>query len=258
MTVGIAEMHGYPQLAWDPRRGYTATRKLMVPWASALSDVMAIVRQSGTLTPFPYGEWGLQNLRVARFSIEPFPAEQQGSESLASYEKALATIEYEECDGEGWSESMDPQLRSLPLPYEKFCWGDGEEITPEEAPFITFYTQSYTLTKHLATSIPDDAFTKANTVNRDSLTSRFMPLLDTTKKIFEPETLLFCGIRQRGTFGTATDSRFETMEIEFNFSYNPKTWNRVWRAKTGLYEEIYSQSDINTPYKLFKPEGWSF
>jgi hypothetical protein len=251
MPVSYGELTGYPTERETPN-SFTATRKLVCAWADRFALGLEIEN-----VLYPYRPETLAY--PINISSAPMDGECLGDSSgkLAVYEKAVVTVEYStpevpsgggglyEHNGILISERIEPITEFLTIDPSKFQWesgATGKAIKETEAPGKAIRGFDWTVQKFnvpgplssaLALILPD-------TVNDAQLVS---PSLGLT---FPVETLYFHApiIERKG--GNAD----EFFDLLLRFSYRKQTWNKFFRAETGLYEYIYLKG-TTTIYKPF-------
>lgn len=234
-TVAFEELPGSPTEQWT-EEGFTATVKLMCAWGVRNTLAREIM---GQRQPYPRIPATKAYPRVA--DIEPFPAKITESTvtwgtlgSLASFEKALVTIEYDTsgADVDLISESLEPTAEFMTLAHKKFRWGaaDGDELDEGEAPGKLIRGLDYKLTYHQVTAIPAAVLTLPGHCNNAAVVSLTLGLT------FPEQTLLF---QPPTATRRITSEMIEAWKLNYRLSYRASGWNEFWRKASDDWDEIW-------------------
>jgi len=250
-------MSGFPKEDRD-LKSFKATRQLLVSWDGRHLLRNALIYHPGHLYPYVPSS----QARCTRVATQPFgrQAGLPGWPDLCSYEFAIVTAQYTTPTFESpqpypegisqalhnnpqavISETIEPNLEALRLPYEDFLWASDEAALKEdEAPVRPIFRLSYTLTRHNLFSVPIEAKTFVGMINKSMVTPVLMPALE-----FEPHTLMFVP----PTINLSADDEGNTQfDVTYRFAYKEEGWRKFWRGDTLDYDSLVLAKNPAIPY----------
>ena len=236
-TVAFAELPDSPQEAWT-EEGFSATMRLMCAWDVRNTLAAGIMAERAPYPRIPATGAYPRSATPAPFPAKLTQAAVWGAGTLADYESAIVTVEYD-TNGPNEdliSESLTPNAEFMTLDHEGFKWTgeEGDDLTENEAAGKLVRGFDYNLTFHQAPFIPSAVLTLPGYVNDVAVDSYTLGLT------FAAETLLFspCTTSRR-----TTALMVEAWELPYKFSYRATGWNKHWRKTggdgTGGWESIY-------------------
>ncbi len=247
MAIQVNEEAGSPTESWTWEKGIAARRVLRCAWAdriTAFNEQIALV--------YPY--LPTSSLFVLRGTIDAVPARQsQGATAdLASYEKALLTLDYgipEDGQPPGGvdpaefaTESLQVAGEFVTLDASGYIWfGDLKPLSGDESPGRMMKTLEYRYTRKNVSIIPSAVLSLVGSVNSAALTPSTPGMSALT---FQPETLLYQPpIMSR----RLTSVGASLWDLDFRFVYRPnfdtetgvaRGWNYFWRSSKSNYDQI--------------------
>jgi len=245
-TLEFWELAGYPQEDLTLKK-FTATRKLLVAWENRDLLRFSLIRHPGAVYPY-INDWSIRCTGVA---VEPFGGMTGAGvlPELADYDWAVVTARYESPDygapqaypasdpvkhadiTKSLSESLEPNVEAMKLPYEKFVWSsDGAPIKASECPFTYVHRMSYVLTRHYQVSVPEEAVTFVGKISSEQMSPVMMPAV-----VFPAKTLKF----EPPSIDLSTDPDGNTRyDVTYRFQYKEEGWDKFYRADTQAYDTI--------------------
>jgi hypothetical protein len=148
------------------------------------------------------------------------------------------------------SESLEMVADFITMDHHNFSWGNaagGDPLTEQEAPGKQKKSLALVRTLYQVPSVPASILDLVGSSNDDDYTSALLGIT------FPEETLLFTvpglsrTIRTDGTSG---------WNMTVAFPYQKDTWNKHWRAKTGLNTAIWNKN-LGQVHKNFPPGDFS-
>jgi len=249
MAVTCYEMHTYPRSKWGADGHFYGVRKLRVAWddrADLLSEL------SSTTTAWPYDDGpGLAAMFPAiprEATVEPLPAKQSGSGSIASYDWAVVTVKYStkgpvyQIAPQVWiEERVVPYAQSMRLSNSGLTWVDGTSLDAAEGPVVTFYGLDYQLTYYGLAVVPAAVLGLTGCTNIYPVTAYSLGCT------FYPDCLLYCGafLKRRISW----DLTSLLWDVTYSFKSRPQglEWNKFPRGKHGNFQYV-KKSDGNILY----------
>lgn len=246
------EMHATRRESFD---GVSATGivQLKVPWASRYAVMMEIV---GGKAAWPHpGIYAFGSSAGCR----PLEAAGETAGQSLEYEYALIDFTYKS-PGSGKddpddpvnlvSESLEPTVEFLTLDHKRFIWkSDLMPLLEKEAPGRQIKGMNLVRTFYnVEPPIPISILNLAGSVNDATVNSTILGLS------FPAETLLFNQPSLSRTI--KTDGSGLAFNITTKFTYKKEGWNKFWRQKTQIYDEIYDLDDQANVYKNYPPEDY--
>lgn len=275
-SVAWEELEGSPSEE-RTRDGFSATRRLKCAWADrgTLRD---------ELLTFPGHEYPHTNILAmcTGVSSAPFGKHGQGAADgatgfLSAPAEAILTCRYESYRTniaqrnpnptvpgavEMISEDMEPTVEGAAL-WKPPGWELTYDVAralkvPEGAePSIPMYKEKYTFTRHHLNVPPNTLGELLLHCNQQPLETRLLGMT------FEPETLLFMGVRINVVSDSTGTRKFTA---NYNFHYQPNGWNRFPRINTatGLLQwyhmyvgDLSAPSSDGVQIKVFPPANFS-
>lgn len=258
----FAEQDGSPkeQLTMD---GPAMQRILVCAWADRHALMGELVGNTAT-----FGTSGAAILCRTASSV-PMGGKNSGTGSVAAYEKAIITADYpcqkgsgpETVSGNLLSESLEPTLEFLTMPYTEYQWtsaADGPELTAEEAPVKPLPGLEYLLTRYNQSSIPTAVMSLCGTCNASAWTCKTPGLTGITfpaqTLLFQPPTLSRT-IQANGTFVWTVTYRL-TFKPNYDEGGTARGWNWFWRASENKMSQIYKKGG-GSALTLIPAASWS-
>lgn len=259
MAVTAWEMQGYPTERAAPD-GFSATRRLIIPWSDRREAYAVIMDHPGHLYPY------LVNCRArsVRASMEPIgridglnPAEP----SLADYLWGILTIEYETprfgdvqpypefkspvlyADPEASiGETLDFSVEAMTLDHNLYEWSTGENraLNAQEAPFIPRVRQEYKVIRTQQSSIPPEVLTLPGKINDAIITPVQLNPDATPTFTYAIHTLLCMSPQIAYSIDPVGAMRFD---ITWPMIYREETWRKFWRGDIGDFDTIRRKID---------------
>ena len=239
MSLEYFEMQGSP--TYERREGrLTVTRRYKCEWPDRFA-VMAEL--DGSEDP------DISEAVCDAIRINPFPAQNLGSNNLSSYEYAVVEATFSSEAG-SVNESFEPSADFLTLDETKFRWTDdgGDELTENEAPGKLNVLLDYIVRWRGLTSIPVTVFSAVGHVNHAALNPGTLSDGLLINQTFEAQTLLYhppVADRRLVRVGETWEWRWDVIT---RFTYRPnwdsdnvsRGWNWFWRAASEDFEQLYS------------------
>ena len=256
IIIPYEELTGSPVEKWDAEAGFTATRVLQCDYDYRLLLAGLLISPPGEL----YENAAIPVRARSVESIVPLEGKISAGDvagRVAHYEKAILTVRYDAQGPSGqndlFSESIDPTAEFLTIDPKDYKWPDGVAVSDEEAPGKLFRGLDYVLTLYNVIYIPSAVFSLCGKVNDAAVTA------STLNRTFPAETLLYNPpTATRKVIYDAETGKFEgAWQLVIRLSYNPNTWNKVWRAKTQKWErmqkdgvdvDLYESGDFSALY----------
>lgn len=238
----------------DIESGFAARVKLRCAYAnrwSVTGDLLLNRR------PWPYGGFATPP-RASSVSIEPAPmAYGEAGQAVDYLGDALLTVTYSTLKGGDPSttdlvaESLEPSADFITQSHKNFSWGNvagGNPLNEAEAPGKQIRSLKLIRTLfQLPNTLPTTIIDLVGSVNDVNYTSALLGLM------FPAETLLFLPAGLSRTINTDGSSGWN---VTLGFDYRKNTWNKHWRAKTNLFENIW-RIDPGGIHKNFPPADFS-
>lgn len=243
ISVPFQEMNGSPIVNWTPPN-LSATRKLLVAWGDgniAVNQALGIT----TSVPDVFAGKNLPSTMTCQGGIiTPFGKQDRDlglPGSLARYGRAVVTLTYKVPGSTPGttppgvnvnSDGLEPFAEMLTQDPSDFRWGSptGDSVKPQEAPAMMLRGLDYVVRRLEYPFIPIAILDLVGKVNDALITA---PALNLS---FAAETLLYNPPTiSQGQLAT-------TWDMTLRFTYRPTGWNSFWRAKTGVFEGMFSSS----------------
>jgi hypothetical protein len=158
--------------------------------------------------------------------------------------EALVTISYSTKITDSITEELEPTAEFQTLDHRWFRWGSatGDSLREEEAPGRLQRGFNYTISQvDMTPPLAASYVALIGSVNNAAFTS---PRLGFQ---FAAETLLYAPpsiSRKTNSAGVVK------LDVTRKFTYNPNTWNKFFRAKTGTWDFLYLAGSA-TPFKPY-------
>ncbi len=243
VTVTYEEMQGSPQ-EQNSKTGGTATRQLICAWGDRWTLMQEIIDEA-------YENLDPSSLIAINATSTPMLGANTGSGTVATYEKAIVSVEYttpkfeEDEGGDEKTESIEPYAEFLTVGSRNLRWTDtnGSPLVKDETPGILMQGLVYVFRKNFQTDLPDSVRELIGKVNVAAITPTSTGM---EGFVFEAETLLFQPPSIVRTFDSDNNL---TWDVEYRFMYKPnwdgttaRGWNYFWNQnKTGGagFDKIY-------------------
>lgn len=219
------EIAGSAQETFD-KDGLKASVQVQVAWGDRHTAKAALY---GIAWPYHPGA------RCNGIGIAPFNAKMLADGQGGTYEDAILTLSFSSRETEDLvEESLEPTVEFITQDHKHYRWtdADGDPLTEKEAPGRQRFSLVLSRTIYkLAPPLNAGLLTLVGYVNDAAYTSELLGLT------FALETLLFQPTSISRTITTAGDP---ACNVALKFAFNPNTWNKYYRAKTGEFEEIWN------------------
>lgn len=237
--VDCCEMHGTAN-EQTGKEGVTATVQLMCAYADRYALRADLI---GNRNLWPHNPVA----RVVGVGVAPFPGVGITDGQTLTYEKAVLTVNYSSNEEEDLiSESIEPTIEFITKSHKNFRWTNatGDPLNEKEAPGQQIFSMALNRTIYkLVPPLPATILTELGKCNTDAYSSSLLGLS------FAAETLLFQPTSLSRTLTTDGD---RAIDLSMKFLFNSNTWNKFFRAATGVYEEIWNVelAAVEKPYPL--------
>lgn len=246
-SVDCQEVFGSAVETCDIFSGFSASVRLRCAWSdrqALIDDLLSTPRawpKSSGLTPYC----------VHASAVAEEMVYTQNGQGISYNEKAVVTAEYNTTIIDVASESIEPCIEAIPLPFTRFNWtGQGGALLQEgEAPPLILRSLNLVRTRYRLAAIPTDILAATGCVNNADYVSDVLGGL-----VFPAETLLFLPADVQRSFTNFTSNGYT---LTLKFSYKQQGWNKYWRAATAGWESIYlnnaSSRYLSYPLYDFSP-----
>ena len=274
-TIPHQELDGYP-IERRTIEGFRATRKLVCAWdqrATLRGDLIGGAVGEGPQV-YPYNlAWGAV---VRSVEVEPYGGQRKGSVTgltspssyLATYDKALLTVEYSTPTGRDepqvdadnpnpssyFAETFEIGVEHITLDYSKFKWTTADQdLEPGEAPTKIVAQGSYTLTHYYTPYFPDGLDDLPGTVNSGVYTAKQIYKSSGNKKTWAAGTMLMLPMR----IETVTDSTGKkSLNITYTMAWRKDGWNKFFDAQNGTWDTI-SKKDGGAVVSIYQSDSFA-